>query len=252
MAGVVRIEGEVGSVRGPALLVVVRHAESTRNQVKKNTVYFADDAARRVLRGTPDHLVELTEAGHEQARQTGQAIRELFGVVDCIYTSGYFRTEQTADGLLSAYTPEERARIRTATNFYIRERDPGYTYDMTEAEAVTAFPWLAEYWQTFGGFFSRPPGGESLADLAARVDTFLATLERECAGQRVLVVAHGGTIRCLRFLLEGWEYEKVSQLLRDDPPINCGVTTYRAGPAGLELEDYNRVYWTVGAPEDGR
>jgi broad specificity phosphatase PhoE len=237
---------------GPALLVVVRHAESIRNQVKKDTVYFADDAARRVVRGTPDHQVELTEAGHEQALQTGRAIRDRFGAFDCIYTSGYARTEQTAQALLAAYSEQERTGLQIETDFYIRERDPGYTYDMTEAEAMAAFPWLGEYWQTFGGFFSRPPGGESLADLAARVDTFLSTLDREHAGQRVLVVAHGGTIRCLRFLLERWEYGKVTQLLRDDPPINCGVTTYRAGAGGLELVDYNRVYWTVGAPEDGR
>ncbi len=237
----------------PALLVLVRHAESTRNQVKKDTVYFADDAARRVLRGTPDHLIELTDAGHEQALQTGRAIRERFGAFDCIYTSGYVRTRQTADALLAAYSDEERAGIAMEENFYIRERDPGYTYDMTEAEAMAAFPWLEEYWQTFGAFFSRPPGGESLADLAARVEVFLSALDRERSGQRVLVVAHGGTIRCLRFLLERWDYDKVSQLLRENPPINCGVTTYRPGASGrLELEDYNQVYWTVGSPEDGR
>jgi broad specificity phosphatase PhoE len=240
-------------VLGPALLVVVRHAESIRNQIKKDTVYFADDAARRVVRGTPDHQIELTPAGHEQARQTGHAIRERFGVFDCVYTSGYTRTDQTAQALLEAYPNDERARTRTERNLFIRERDPGYSYDMTEAEAKAAFPWLEEYWQTFGGFFSRPPGGESLADVASRVDTFLTMLSRDHAGQRVLMVIHGGTIRCLRLLLERWPYEKVSQLLRDDPPKNCGVTTYRRSPSGdLELEDYNRVYWTVGAPEDGR
>src|SRR5262245_14809522 len=122
----------MGGGRGPALLVIVRHAESIRNQVKKDTVYFADDAARRVVRGTPDQLVQLTEAGHEQARQTGQAIRDRFGLFDRVYTSGYARTEQTASGLLSAYPAPDRARIGTETNFYIRERDPGYTYDMTE------------------------------------------------------------------------------------------------------------------------
>jgi broad specificity phosphatase PhoE len=234
-------------------LVIVRHAESVRNQIKKDTVYFADDAARRVVRGTPDHLIELTADGQEQARQTGQAIRERFGAFDCVYTSGYTRTEHTAMGVLSAYTAEERARTPVVTNLYVRERDPGYTYDMTEAEAAEAFPWLEEYWQTFGGFFSRPPGGESLADVVSRVDTFLSRLFRERAGQRVLVVTHGGTIRCLRFVLERWEYRQVSELLRADPPKNCGVTTYRAGAGGeLALEDYNRVYWTVGSPEDGR
>lgn len=240
-------------MRGPTLLVVVRHAESIRNQIKKDTVYFADDAARRVIRGTPDHQVPLTPAGHEQARQTGHAIRERFGVFDYVYTSGYTRTEETAQGLLEAYPDEERARIKVERNFYIRERDPGYAYDMTEAEAKAAFPWLEEYWRTFGPFFSRPPGGESLADVVARVDTFLAMLSREHDGQRVLLVVHGGTIRCLRFLLERWPYDKVSQLLAEDTPKNCGVTTYQRSATGeLELVEYNRVYWTVGSPEDGR
>jgi broad specificity phosphatase PhoE len=241
-------------VQRPALLVIVRHAESVRNQVKKDAVYFADDAARRVVRGTPDHLIELTPDGHEQAEQTGHAIRERFGLFDYVYTSGYTRTEQTADGLLSAYTDPERERTKVRMNLFVRERDPGYTYDMTEAEAKAAFPWLEEYWQTFGGFFSRPPGGESLADVVSRVHTFLNTLYRDRAGQKVLVVTHGGTIRCFRFALERWEYKQASQRLYGQAPANCGVTTYRCADSGdrMELEEYNRVYWTVGAPEDGR
>jgi len=239
-------------VQRPALLVIVRHAESIRNQIKKDTVYFADDAARRVVRGTPDHLIELTGAGHEQARQTGQAIRERYGIFDCVYTSGYTRTEETADGLLSAYPDEERKSTDVRTDLFIRERDPGYTYDMTEAEALAHFPWIQEYWQTFGWFFSRPPGGESLADVVARVDTFLTSLYREQAGKRVLLVTHGGTIRCLRFVLERWDYAQAARMLAQ-PPANCGVTTYVPnGDGELSLDAYNQVYWTVGAPEDGR
>src|SRR5687767_989135 len=147
----------------PALLVLVRHAESARNQAKKGSVYFADDAARQVVRGTPDHLIELTEDGHKQALQTGVGIRERFGVFDYVYTSGYARTEQTAEGILAAYSEPERELMKVRMNLFIRERDPGFAYDMTRDEAETAFPWLHEYWQTFGGFMARPPGGESLA-----------------------------------------------------------------------------------------
>ena len=96
-------------------------------------------------------------------------------------------------------------------NLFVRERDPGFTYDMTEAEAEAAFPWLSEYWQTFGSFFARPPGGESLADVVGRVHTFLNTLFRDRAGQKVMVVTHGGTIRCFRFALERWGYEQASR-----------------------------------------
>jgi 2,3-bisphosphoglycerate-dependent phosphoglycerate mutase len=238
----------------PALLVLVRHAESARNQAKKGNVYFADDAARRVVRGTAEQHVPLTADGHKQAEQTGRAIRDRFGVFDYVYTSGYARTDQTADGLLSAYPEEERSRTKVRMNLFVRERDPGFTYDMTEAEAESAFPWLNEYWQTFGGFFARPPGGESLADVVGRVHTFLNTLFRDRAGQKVMVVTHGGTIRCFRFALERWHYDQASHRLVDQSPANCGVTTYRCGQSGdrLELEDYNQVYWTVGSPEDGQ
>jgi 2,3-bisphosphoglycerate-dependent phosphoglycerate mutase len=237
----------------PALLVIVRHAESARNQAKKGSVYFADDAARRIVRGTADHLIALTDSGHEQAAQTGHAIRDRFGVFDYVYTSGYARTEQTAAGILAAYPPDERERMKVRMNLFIRERDSGFAYDMTQEEAETAFPWLNEYWRTVGGFMARPPGGESLADVVGRVHTFLDTLFRDRAGQKIMVVTHGGTIRCFRFALERWGYEQAQRWPEGHGPANCGVTTYRCGESGdrLELEDYNRVYWTVGSPEDG-
>jgi probable phosphoglycerate mutase len=240
-------------VQRPALLVIVRHAESARNQAKKGSVYFADDAARRIVRGTPDHLVELTEDGHKQALETGIAVRERFGVFDYVYTSGYLRTDQTAEGILAAYTDAERERMNVRMNLFIRERDSGFAYDMTEAEAEAAFPWLSEYWQTFGGFMARPPGGESLADVVARVHTFLDTLFRDRAGQKIMVVTHGGTIRCLRFALERWNYEQAQKWPPGQAPANCGVTVYRCAESGdrMELEDYNTVYWTSGAAEDG-
>jgi probable phosphoglycerate mutase len=237
----------------PALLVLVRHAESARNQAKKGSVYFADDAARQIVRGVPDHLIELTEDGHKQAIQTGYAIRERFGTFDYVYTSGYARTEQTAEGVLSAYPSDERRQMRLKSDLFIRERDPGFAYDMTTAEAEAAFPWLNEYWQTFGGFMARPPGGESLADVTGRVHTFLNTLFRDRAGQKIMVVTHGGTLRCFRFLLESWPYSQAHKWPPGQSPANCAVTTYRCIDGGehLRLEDYNQVYWTVGSASDG-
>jgi len=236
----------------PALLVIVRHAESARNLAKKDSVYFADDAARRVVRGIPDHLMELTETGHRQARETGDAVRERFGVFDYVYTSGYARTVQTAEGILSAYPADERERMKVRMNLFIRERDPGFAYDMTTAEAEAAFPWLAEYWRTFGGFMARPPGGESLADVVNRVYTFLNMLFRDRAGQKIMAVTHGGTIRCLRFVLERWGYEQAERWAPGQSPANCGVTVYRCADTGdrLDLQEYNTVYWTSGKGQE--
>jgi 2,3-bisphosphoglycerate-dependent phosphoglycerate mutase len=230
----------------PRRLVLVRHAESARNEAKKGSTYFADDAARRTVQGVPDHENPLTPIGHEQAKQTGIAIRERFGTFDYIYHSGYQRTIQTIDGILDAYTPEEREQMHIRSNMFIRERDPGYTYDMTEAEAEAAFPWLKEYWQTFGGFFARPPGGESLAEVTERVYLFLNTLFRDRAGQDILIGMHGGTLRAFRYILERWDYDQALKWPAGESPSNCGVTVYEYDEKleRLVLVDYNQVYWT--------
>ena len=146
---------------------------------------------------------------------------------DYLYHSGYQRTLQTAEGLLSAYPLNERERIRVRHNLFLREREVGYTFDMTTDEVDAAFPWLQEYWETFGRFFARPPGGESLADVAQRVYMFLGMLFRDRAHQRVLCVCHGGTMRMFRFWLERWTYEEVADRWDKDTIPNCATLTYR-------------------------
>ena len=228
----------------PALLVLVRHGESARNVAKKRNRFFLDDESRRPVKGIPDWKIPLTDAGRLQAETTGAALRERYGVFDYVYHSGYRRTIDTADGILTAYTDEERARMRVRTNPFIRERDAGYTYDMTTAEAEAAFPWLQEYWDTFGTWFARPPGGESLAEVASRVYTFLNMLFRDRGGSRVLVVTHGGTLRCFRFLLERWTFDDVTRELETYRTPNCCVTTYRFDERSrrLQLDRLNDVF----------
>lgn len=229
----------------PALLVLVRHAESIRNVAKGGGLFFPDDAQRAGVRGLADHATPLTERGHAQARLTGRGLRETYGAFDCLYHSGYARTVQTADEILAAYPPDERRGIVVRDDLFIRERDTGHTYDMTTAEARTAFPWLQEYWDTYGSLFARPPGGESIADVAQRVHLFLDILARDHAGQRILVVTHGGTIRAFRFLLERWTYEEAAARFRDDAISNCGITTYRSSAGGtLELAEPCPTFWT--------
>jgi broad specificity phosphatase PhoE len=232
-------------INRPSLLVLVRHAESLRNQVKRGKVYFVDDGARRDIKGIPDHKIPLTDIGLEQARQTGLAVRARFGCPDYVYHSGYLRTVQTTEGILAAYPEEERSAIKVRSNIFIRERDPGYTYGMTREEAERQFPFMQEYWQEFGGFMARPIGGESLAQVCERVYLFLNMLFRDRAGQRIFIVTHGGTIRCFRFLLERWDYDQAEHWPPGQSPKNCGLTVYEHDqPAGhLLLREYNTVYW---------
>lgn len=231
----------------PSLLVLMRHAESMRNFVKRGRTYFADDDSRNAIRGIPDHLIDITPEGERQAIETGPHLRNRFGVFDYVYHSGYRRTKDTMRGALTAYTEEERERMQIRRNLFIRERDPGHTYDMTEEEAEAAFPYLREYWKTQGGFFAQPPGGESIAQVVERVYLFINMLFRDRAGQKVLVNTHGGTIRAFRFLLEKWNYEQAIHWPEQaTSPMNCGITVYEYDHAEkrLVLREYNTVYWT--------
>ena len=225
------------------MLVLVRHGESARNVAKKTNRFFLDDESRKAVQGIADWDVPLTAIGERQAAGAGRMLRARFGVFDYVYHSGYRRTADTATGILSAYADEERAAMNLRAHAFVRERDAGYTYDMTTAEAEAAFPWLQEYWDTHGLWFSRPPGGESLADVAQRVYLFLNMLFRDRAGQRVLVVTHGGTLRAFRSLLERWPVEEIPIILKDCKTPNCGVTVYGLDPElrRLHLEHLNLV-----------
>lgn len=225
----------------PSLLVIVRHAESQRNVAKKGSVYFADEEARATIKGVPEHKTPLTPKGIQQAESVGKFLRRRFGAFDYIYHSGYLRTLQTVEGILKAYRHDERRRTEIRQHLFIRERDPGHAFDMTEAEAERMFPWLKAYWQTCGGFFAHPPGGESLAQVAERVYLFLNMLFRDRAGKKILVVTHGGTLRCFRFLLEHWDYEQALAWPAGQKPANCGVTVYKYDPRlkRLVLKAYN-------------
>jgi len=230
----------------PSLLVLVRHGQSQRNVVKKRNHFYLDDESRRSVKGIPDHLIPLTEEGCRQAAVTGQALRETFGTFDHVFHSGYTRTIETTEHLLAAYSSEERARTIVRHHLFIRERDGGHTYDMTDAEVSATFPWLQDYWSTFGPFFARPPGGESLAQVCERVYAFLQKVARTMAGKRVLIVSHGGTMWCLRYVLEGWTYEEANRRFNTEPMPNCAVTSYRFDETArrLQLGDAGRVFWT--------
>jgi len=229
----------------PSLLVFIRHAESVRNEAKRGSVYFNDDEARRGVEGIPDHLIPLTEEGLGQAARTGPALRRKFGAPDYLYHSGYRRAVQTADGLLAAYTAKERSKIQIRQHLFIRERDPGYAYDMTKDEVAAAFPFMDQYWKTFGGFFAKPIGGESLAQVTERAYMFLNMLFRDRAGQKVFVVTHGGTLRCFRFLLERWDYEQALRWPPGQSPKNCGLTVYAYDKTQgrLLLKEHNTILW---------
>lgn len=234
----------MGSTKRPARIVIVRHGESLYNAARSDNLYLPDQTALDRVRGIPDHEIPLTPRGRAQAHLTGLALKQQFGTFDVVYDSTYRRTVQTRTLLLGAYTPTAVEGMKIRHDHRLRERDKGYTFHMKTEAADHHFPYLAEYYQTFGQFFARPPGGESQAQVCERCYAFIGRLFEQRAGQRVLIVCHGGIVRALRYNLERWtpaDYEKNVEM---GSMPNCVVFAYGLDSSGrLKLTHENCVYW---------
>jgi probable phosphoglycerate mutase len=146
---------------------LVRHGETVWN------------AARRI-QGQSDS--PLTEKGEQQAHQVGERVKSL-GITHII-ASDLGRTRRTAEIIADAcgctVTLDERLR---ELNMGCLEQRP--LDGLTEEE---------ENWRKTlvdGTTAGRIPGGESMAEMAARMHEALNALLELPAGSRPLIVSHG-------------------------------------------------------------
>lgn len=152
-------------------LCLIRHGETDWN------------LARR-MQGHID--IALNERGRAQARALAKSLAsERFAA---IYASDLARARETAS--LSA----EALGLAVTAEPQLRERHYGEFQGRTYAESEAAFP------EAYQRFISRdveadfPGGGESLNRFFARVGSALEAIADRHAGERVLVVTHGGVL----------------------------------------------------------
>ena len=227
-------------------LVLIRHGESVRNIAEKSGPFFENYEARKKFGRVRDRLIPLTSNGVGQARKAGRGLKRLFGVPDWLFHSGFVRTRQTTDGILSAYSKKELLRTRIRENRLIRERDAGYFSDFTQKEIQELFPWWNNYWHNHDRFLTVPFGGESIVSVCeGRLLTFLKLLEDfsyKKGGKKIFLVSHGRAILGMRYLLEDWSYEKMNDALANENLLNCSVTYYLFDPYGRpHLQFANRI-----------
>ena len=179
---------EKSQISYAATWLFLRHGESTAN------------AARR-LSGWED--VALTEQGEAQARlaATALAAHPLARVL----TSDLRRAQHTAELCLAQWaTIRQEAHPPLHVDSTLRERNLG-EFQGQELDALRA----SGETQLLLGWNTRPPGGESHSDLAARALPLLAQLP-EIEGP-TLLVAHGGLIRTLLGLLDGLALDQIGR-----------------------------------------
>jgi 2,3-bisphosphoglycerate-dependent phosphoglycerate mutase len=167
------------------LLVLVRHGESDWN--KKN-----------LFTGWRD--IDLTETGIAEARAAGRKLKAQGLKFDVGYTSALARAQRTLDLMLEELGQKN---IPIVKNQALNERDYGDLSGLNKDDARAK--WGADQvalWRR--SYDVAPPGGESLKDTAARVLPYYLQeiLPRVLRGERVLISAHGNSLRALVMVLD--------------------------------------------------
>jgi len=215
----------------PSELVLVRHAQSEGN-------VLATDA--RGSLPTPSHGFRLTERGREQARITGEYLRERYpDGFDTYYCSHYHRVQET----MRIMVPE--ARIYEDPR--LAEGSRGIWSEMTAAEIAERYPHEAARKDKEGYYNYRPIGGENWPDVELRIHSFLGTLARDCEGERVLIVVHGFWLHLFRRLVERISVAQSVESWLAETVENASVTIYAGeivrGKSRLVRKELGLVPW---------
>ena len=164
-------------------LVLVRHGQSTWNLENRFT-------------GETD--IPLTPLGREEARLAGSKLRDIpFG-------HGFTSVLQRAIDTMTLLLEEARQpQLPVTASRALNERNYGELQGLNKNEVAKQYgDEQVALWRR--SYAIRPPGGESLADTAARVIPYYQSVIQPLLknGQNILVVAHGNSLRSLAMVLE--------------------------------------------------
>ena len=177
------------------LLVLVRHGQSEWN-------------LKNLFTGWKD--VDLTEQGIAEAKQAGRSLKAKGLEFDVAYTSHLMRAQKTLALILDEIG---QSGLETIEEQALNERDYGDLVGLNKDDARQK--WGDEQvhiWRR--SYDTPPPGGESLKDTVARVLPYYMQhiLPDVLRGKRVLVSAHGNSLRAMIMVLEGLSRDEIPGL----------------------------------------
>jgi 2,3-bisphosphoglycerate-dependent phosphoglycerate mutase len=257
-------------MKWPTELLLIRHAESAYNNLKKKKEadpdyrrfreLFENDRSnpeiqllastlhKRHSLGFSDRDTPITSEGEAQASTTGRAMRESgMSSPDVIFVSPYLRTEQTLRILQEEWPDLRKAPVYREER--IREQDHGLALLYNDWRIYHLMnPEQAELHKLLGEYDYRFLNGENIPDVRQRNISWITTLTREFSGKRVMAITHHLTILATRANFERLSPEQFLHLDEYEKPVNCGVTRYAGNPdlgsrGKLELQEYNRQYY---------
>jgi 2,3-bisphosphoglycerate-dependent phosphoglycerate mutase len=185
------------------LLVLVRHGQSEWN-------------LKNLFTGWKDP--DLTEQGVSEAIAGGQRLKAKGLSFDVAFTSDLSRAQRTCGLILNEIG---QSGLKTIADQALNERDYGDLSGLNKDEAREK--WGEEQVHIWRRSYDvPPPGGESLKDTVARVLPYYVQhiLPAVMRGERVLVAAHGNSLRALIMVLDGLSPEGITSVeLNTGEPI---------------------------------
>ena len=149
----------------------------------------------------------LDSLGQQQAQEVAVQLRNL--PLTAIYSSDLQRAQQTALALSNLIGLPVRLDPR------LREIDMGRWAGQVVATIRTAEPALFARWRS-APLTVRPPAGETVPELAARVAGALDDITRAHPGETVAVFTHGAAIATVRCAAQGLSLDSIWQMLMEN------------------------------------
>lgn len=190
----------MAKANGPTTLFLVRHG-------------LTDWNAEGRIQGNSD--IPLNRDGRSQARRLARRLRAV--PLDAVYTSDLDRAVETAHIVKG----ERPIALRSTEN--LREFCYGAWEGKTrvQLEAAGLGPTLRRWNE--GRAVLPPRGGETREDVDERIDHFLAAVIPRHAGETMLVVSHGGTLRLMLCRLLGMSPEKWGAVRQGNTALSKAV-----------------------------
>ena len=200
----------------PTLVMLVRHGATEHSLAKR-------------FSGSGGVDLPLADVGLHQARSAA-ALVAARGGADVIVSSPLLRTRETAAAIADAIGSP------VVVVDELRECAFGEWDGLTFHEARERWPQHIDEWLSSTDV--APPGGESFADVAARVGRAFAHITATYAGQRVVVVAH---VTPIKSMVSMTLHAPLSSLYRMEVVPGSVATLAWFGDGNASLRGFNEV-----------
>jgi broad specificity phosphatase PhoE len=160
----------------------------------------------------------LTDRGRAQARELADRLADT--ALDAVYSSDLQRARETAEIVADAHGLEVTA-LRD-----LREVDVGSWSGLTRSDAEQRFPEAYARWLVGGEGWD---DGETYEQLSERVIRAIASIAAAHPDERVLVVAHGGTIRTVHAAALGVDVHTYRRIQRVEPNATLSAVCVEDG-----------------------